>query len=55
MLLDARSPLRLGGGRLAGLQRSEVVWEWPPRIKRRTRATAPDEEDSLLSILYKAT
>lgn len=48
VLLDARSRPRLGGGRLAGLQRSEVVWERPPRIGRRARATAPDEEDSLL-------
>ncbi|KAK2918750.1 hypothetical protein Q8A73_003121 [Channa argus] len=39
----------------AGLQRSEVVWERPPRIGRHTRATAPDDEDSLLSKLYKAT
>lgn len=49
VLPDAYSPLRLGGGRRAGLQRSEVVWEWPPHIERRTR------EDSLLSVLYKAT
>lgn len=44
VLLDARSPLRLGGRmrRLAGLQRSEVVWEQllPPDKKT--------EEDSFL-------
>lgn len=44
VLLDARSPLRLGGRmrRLAGLQRSEVVWEQLlPLDKKR-------EEDSFL-------
>lgn len=60
VLLDARSPLRLGRRRrrrrqIAGQQRSEVVWEQPPGIERRIRATAPDGEDSLLSLLYKAT
>lgn len=56
VLLDARSPLRLGRRRqLAGQQRSEVVWEQPPGIERRIRATAPDGEDSLLSLLCKAT
>lgn len=59
VLLGPRSRLRLGGGGgggdSLGCRGLEVVWERPPRIGRRTRATAPDEEDSLLSILYKAT
>ena len=39
--------LGCGGQRLCGSR--------PSRVGRRNRATAADEEDSLLSILYKAT
>lgn len=54
VLLGPHSRLRPGRRwRLAGHQRSKVVWERPPRIGRRTAATAPGDEYSLLSALTR--
>lgn len=57
VLLNARSPLRLGGRwrRLAGLQRSEVVWEQllPPDRKKREEDSFPSLVDLCKSYMKK--